>query len=83
MAKETKPAKRKTLNAKPVKKGQGASEYLMALVVVLVIAVIVIALLGGFTPFGTMSLMQQSEVYWQSASPFSIENAHVVSQNSS
>ncbi len=63
------------------KKGQGSTEYLVALVVVLVIAVIAIALLGGFTPFGTQTTIEQSQAYWQGATPFSIEEAQIVTQN--
>jgi hypothetical protein len=58
-------------------KGQGSTEYLVILAVVLVVALIVIGLLGQFTGFGTAGLEQQSRVYWQGASPFSITNAKV------
>ncbi len=58
-------------------KGQGSTEYLVILAVVLVVALIVIGLLGQFTEFGTSGLEQQSKSYWQSASPFSIQNAKI------
>lgn len=65
------------------RKAQGSAEYLVVLVVVLVIAVIVIALLGGYTPFGTAGSVEQSQAYWQGATPFSVEDAQIVTQNSS
>ncbi|VVB98568.1 Uncharacterised protein [uncultured archaeon] len=58
-------------------KGQGSTEYLVILAVVLVVALIVIGLLGQFTGFGTAGLEQQSRAYWQGVSPFSITNAKV------
>lgn len=58
-------------------KGQGSTEYLVILAVVLVVALIVIGLLGNFTGFGTAGLEQQSKAYWQGTSPFSIVNAKV------
>ncbi|MEW6528784.1 MAG: hypothetical protein AB1391_02760 [Candidatus Micrarchaeota archaeon] len=53
-------------------KGQGSTEYLVILAVVLVVALIVIGLLGQFTGFGASGLEQQSNAYWQGAMPFSI-----------
>ncbi len=58
-------------------KGQGSTEYLVILAVVLVVALIVIGLLGQFTGFGTAGLEQQSQAYWQGTSPFSIQNIKV------
>lgn len=58
-------------------KGQGSTEYLVILAVVLVVALIVIGLLGQFTGFGSAGLEQQSKAYWQGTSPFSILNAKV------
>ncbi len=55
-------------------KGQGSTEYLVILAVVLVVALIVIGLLGQFTEFGSSGLEQQSKSYWQAATPFSILN---------
>lgn len=73
---------RKTKAAKASKrKGQGATEYLVVLVVVLVIAIIAIALLGGFTPFGTSTTIDQSQAYWHGATPFSIEEVQITTQN--
>ncbi len=56
-------------------KGQGSTEYLVILAVVLVVALIVIGLLGQFTGFGSAGLEQQSKAYWQGTSPLSIQNA--------
>lgn len=58
-------------------KGQGSTEYLVILAVVLVVALIVIGLLGQFTGFGSAGLEQQSKAYWQGASPFAILNARI------
>lgn len=58
-------------------KGQGSTEYLVILAVVLVVALIVIGLLGQFTEFGSSGLEQQSNSYWQSQSPFSIMNKKI------
>lgn len=54
-----------------MKKGQGSTEYLVILAVVLVVALIVIGLLGQFTEFGSTTLEQQSKSYWLAATPFS------------
>lgn len=53
-------------------RGQGATEYLVLLAVVLIIALVAIALLGFFP--GTASDAQETEsrIYWQSASPIAI-----------
>ncbi len=58
-------------------KGQGSTEYLVILAVVLVVALVVIGLLGQFTEFGTSGLEQQSKSYWHSATPISIQNIKV------
>ena len=52
--------------------GQGATEYLVLLAVVLVIALVAIALLGFFPGMASDAKMTQSEMYWKSASPISI-----------
>ncbi len=62
-------------------KGQGSTEYLVILAVVLVVALIVIGLLGQFTGFGSAGLEQQSKAYWQGTSPFSILNAKVTNES--
>ena len=60
-------------------RGQGATEYLVLLAVVLIVALVSVALLGFFPGMASDSQMAQSQVYWRSASPVSIvENAAVV-----
>ncbi len=54
-------------------KGQGATEYLILLAVVLVIAIVVVALLGFFPGTATDARMAQSKAYWDGiASPLQI-----------
>lgn len=53
-------------------KGQGATEYLVILGAVLLVAMVIIALLGWFPQVGGPSRQKQSESYWSTASPFSI-----------
>ncbi len=55
-----------------MRKGQGATEYLVLLAVVLVIALVSIALLGFFPGLATDARITQSRSYWQSASPIAI-----------
>ena len=55
------------------KKGQGATEYLVLLAVVLIIALVSIALLGFFPGLATDAKLTQSTSYWRSeARPFAI-----------
>lgn len=54
------------------KKGQVSTEYLVILAVVLVVALIVVYLVGGFSGLGAGSLETQSKNYWGSTSPFAI-----------
>jgi len=53
-------------------KGQGATEYLVLLAVVLVIALVAIALLGFFPGMAADEKEKQSKLYWQSATPIAI-----------
>ena len=53
-------------------KGQGATEYLVLLAVVLIIALVAIALLGFFPGMAGDSQETQSKMYWQSATPIAI-----------
>ncbi len=53
-------------------RGQGATEYLVLLAVVLIIALIGIALLGFFPGTASDAQISQSQIYWKSASPISI-----------
>ena len=61
------------------KKGQGATEYLVLLAVVLVIALVSIALLGVFPSFATDTKINQSKTYWQAATPISIVDGRISS----
>jgi hypothetical protein len=53
-------------------KAQGATEYLVLLAVVLIIALVSVSLLGFFPSMASDAQETQSETYWQSASPISI-----------
>ncbi|MBI5223280.1 class III signal peptide-containing protein [Candidatus Micrarchaeota archaeon] len=54
-------------------KGQVSTEYLVILAVVLVVALVVVYLVGGFSGLGASSLETQSKNYWAGASPFAIK----------
>jgi len=59
-------------------KGQGATEYLVLLAVVLIIALVSIALLGFFPGMASDAKITQSNSYWQGqARPFSIVEIRV------
>lgn len=53
-------------------KGQVSTEYLVILAVVLVVALVVVYLVGGFSGLGAGSLETQSKSYWGSTSPFAV-----------
>jgi len=53
-------------------RGQGATEYLVLLAVVLIVALVSVALLGFFPSMASDAQITQSQMYWQSASPISI-----------
>ena len=53
-------------------KGQGATEYLVLLAVVLIVALVSVALLGFFPGMAGDAQATQSKTYWASASPISI-----------
>jgi hypothetical protein len=53
-------------------KGQGATEYLVLLAVVLIVALVSVALLGFFPSMASDAQVTQSKMYWQSASPIAI-----------
>ena len=60
-------------------KAQGATEYLVLLAVVLIVALVSVALLGFFPGMASDAQITQSKTYWQSAQPISIvESAAVV-----
>ena len=52
--------------------GQGATEYLVLLAVVLIVALVSVALLGFFPGMASDAQETQSKMYWQSASPIAI-----------
>ena len=52
--------------------GQGATEYLVLLAVVLIVALVSVALLGFFPGMASDSQITQSQTYWQSSSPITI-----------
>ena len=54
-------------------KGQVSTEYLVILAVVLVIALVVVYLVGGFSGLGAGSIETQSKNYWGSTAPFAIK----------
>lgn len=53
--------------------GQGATEYLVLLAVVLIVALVSVALLGFFPGMASDAQITQSQAYWQSAQPLAIE----------
>lgn len=58
-------------------KGQVSTEYLVILAVVLVVALVVVYLVGGFSGLGAGSLETQSKGYWGSTAPFAITTVRV------
>jgi len=52
--------------------GQGATEYLVLLAVVLIVALVSVALLGFFPSMASDAQATQSQMYWRSASPIAI-----------
>ena len=56
-------------------KGQGATEYLVLLAVVLIVALVSVALLGFFPQMALDAQIAQSQAYWRSATPIAITEA--------
>ena len=56
-------------------RGQGATEYLVLLAVVLIVALVSVALLGFFPGMASDAQMTQSKTYWASMQPISIIEA--------
>jgi len=54
-------------------RAQGATEYLVLLAVVLIVALVSVALLGFFPGMASDAKLTQSKTYWSSASPISIQ----------
>ncbi|MCM8830636.1 MAG: class III signal peptide-containing protein, partial [Candidatus Omnitrophica bacterium] len=64
------------------KKGQGATEYLVLLAVVLIVALVAIALLNFFPALASDAKINQSDTYWRGqASPFSVQEHSRTSAN--
>jgi len=59
-------------------KGQGATEYLVLLAVVLIVALVSVALLGFFPGMASDAQITQSQMYWRSASPIAIVESGAV-----
>jgi hypothetical protein len=53
-------------------RGQGATEYLILLAVVLIVALVSVALLGFFPGLSADAQLTQSQAYWKSAYPLSV-----------
>lgn len=53
-------------------RAQGATEYLVLLAVVLIVALVSVALLGFFPGMASDAQMTQSKAYWSSATPISV-----------
>ena len=53
-------------------RGQGAAEYLVLLAIVIIVALIAITLLGGFTATSGGAMDNEAKSYWSIASPFGI-----------
>lgn len=60
-----------------MRRGQGATEYLVLLAVVLIIALVGVALLGFFPGTANDAQIQESDIYWQSATPIAITDSVV------
>ena len=59
-------------------RGQGATEYLVLLAVVLIVALVSVALLGFFPGMASDARMTQSQAYWRGqAKPFAILDASI------
>jgi len=52
--------------------GQGATEYLVLLAVVLIVALVSVALLGFFPGMASDAKVTQSQMYWKSATPIAV-----------
>jgi len=63
--------------------GQGATEYLVLLAVVLIVALVSVALLGFFPGMASDAQITQSQMYWKSASPIAIVESAARASSSS
>ena len=62
-------------------RGQGATEYLIILAVIIVIALVVVGVMGWFPGLGGGINEQQSRAYWKSASPLAITDWKITATN--
>jgi len=62
-------------------KAQGATEYLVLLAVVLIVALVSVALLGFFPGMASDAQVTQSQMYWKSASPIAITEWGAINHN--
>ncbi len=53
-------------------RGQGTTEYLIILAIVIVIALVVVGVLGGFPSIGQGISQGQSKAYWGSVQPLAV-----------
>ncbi len=60
-------------------KGQGATEYLIILAVIIVIALVVVGVMGWMPGVGTGITAAQSRAYWEGTYPFAIVDWKVTS----
>jgi len=65
------------------KRGQGTTEYLIILAVIIVVALVVANVMGWFPGLGLTITQQQSKAYWQSTSPFALVDWEVSSSTGS
>ena len=56
-------------------KAQGSTEYLVIFAAILIVALIVIYVLSAVVPFGTEANISQSQAYWKTMDPLSIEES--------
>jgi hypothetical protein len=61
--------------------GQGATEYLVLLAVVLIVALVSVALLGFFPGMTSDAQITQSQMYWRGAGPVAITESAAVYYN--
>ncbi len=54
------------------RRGQGTTEYLIILAIVIVIALVVVGVLGGFGSQGSVINASQSKSYWGSVQPLAV-----------
>ena len=57
-----------------LKRAQGATEYLVLLAVVLIVALVSVALLGFFPGMASDAQITQSQIYWRGAQPIAISD---------